>query len=101
VEDTKFEVFIVSIAAGLALEHADFAVHYFQFSGVDGMFVPIQDKRVPHVEFSCSIYQDSDLILLRRKIIEIFMKHKLIAVSNLDPGKIVMINFSNRFDCAV
>lgn len=43
-EDAEFEVFIISVAAGLSLQLADFSVHHLQFTGADAMFMPIQDK---------------------------------------------------------
>ena len=64
VEDTKFEVFIISVAASLSLEHADLSVHNFQFAGADRMFVPIEDERLPDHQLACGIYQDSYLAAL-------------------------------------
>jgi hypothetical protein len=48
-EDSAFEIFLIPIPAGLALEHPDFTVHGLQFSGIDRVIVPIQNKGFPKV----------------------------------------------------
>jgi hypothetical protein len=48
IEDSEFEIFIVSIAVGVALEGSDLTVGYFQLSGADTVFVPVQDKWLPY-----------------------------------------------------
>lgn len=60
-EDTEAEVFLVTIAAGLPLEEVDLAVHDLQFTGADGVFVPVQDKRLPEQQLMGGLLQDGDV----------------------------------------
>lgn len=47
IEDSEFEVFVVPIAIGVALQSSDLAVDHFQLSSADAVFVPVQDKGLP------------------------------------------------------
>jgi hypothetical protein len=58
VSDSEVEIIFVSVAAGLSLEQSDLSVHDLQFAGTDGMFIPIQDKRLPHHQFRRGICQN-------------------------------------------
>lgn len=47
IEDSEFEIFIVPIAVGVALQGSDLTVDDFQLSGTDAVFVPVQNERLP------------------------------------------------------
>ena len=57
VQDAKFEIFIISVAAGNSLEQSDFAIHHLDFACTNWVFIPVQYKRLPCFELSRSIYQ--------------------------------------------
>ena len=48
IKDSKFEIFIVPVAVGVALQGSNFTVDHFQLSGADAVFVPVQDKGLPY-----------------------------------------------------
>ena len=48
VEDSEFEIFVVAVAVGVALQGSYLAVDHFQLSSADAVFVPVQDKWLPY-----------------------------------------------------
>ena len=48
VEDSEFEIFVVPITVGVALQGSDLPVDNFQLAGADAVFVPVQNKRLPY-----------------------------------------------------
>ena len=40
IEDSEFEIFVVPIAVGVALQGSYLAIHHFQLSCADAVFVP-------------------------------------------------------------
>jgi hypothetical protein len=44
IEDSEFEIFLILIAIGVALQSSDHAIDHFQLSGADAVFVPVQNK---------------------------------------------------------
>ena len=47
IEDSEFEIFVVPIAVGVALQGSDLTVDHFQLCGADTVCVPVQDKGLP------------------------------------------------------
>ena len=60
VEDSEFQVLVISIAVCVSLEGFDFTIGSFQFCGTDAMFVPIEQERFPHLQLFGSIVEDLD-----------------------------------------
>ena len=48
IEDSEFEVLVVTVAVGVALQGSDLAVDCLELSGADTVFVPVQDKWLPY-----------------------------------------------------
>jgi len=48
IEDSEFEIFVVPVAVGVALQGSNLTVYHFQLSGADAVFVPVQDKGLPY-----------------------------------------------------
>ena len=48
IEDSEFEVFVVPVAIGVALEGSYFAVDCFELAGAERMFMPVEDKWLPY-----------------------------------------------------
>ena len=69
IEDSEFEIFVVPVAVGVALQGSNLTVDHFQLSGADAVFVPVQDKWLPRQEpwinFStgsfCKVFQTKSL----------------------------------------
>ena len=47
IEDSEFEIFIIPIVAGVALQSSDLTVDHFQLSDAATVFVQVQDKWLP------------------------------------------------------
>jgi hypothetical protein len=48
IEDSEFEIFVVSITIGVTLQCSNLTVDHFQLPGADTVFVPVQDKWLPY-----------------------------------------------------
>ena len=60
IEDSEFEIFVVPIAVGVALEGSDLTIDRFELSSADSVFVPVQDKWLPYREHPGSVFEYSD-----------------------------------------
>jgi len=48
IEDSEFEILVVPIAVGVALQGSDLTVDHFQLSRADTVLMPVQDKGLPY-----------------------------------------------------
>jgi hypothetical protein len=60
IEDSEAKELFISIAAGVALEGLDSAVHGLQFTGADAIFIAVQDKGFPQSQLLGGLFENLD-----------------------------------------